>query len=166
MWYKYFPNAKELCVYLSVYINTQIYKCRYNVHTREHVGVHILSSNTKNQGILQLNAVCNFPVKIKIWQRNSVCRASNPLGKKPEELILERLIHCFFLLWKCWMGTSGAASPKACTESTPAWQGGMWMEETFSSHAGPAPSTSLSAASGKKDVEILWLWYLGTEFFY
>lgn len=78
----------------------------------------------------------------------------------------KRLIHCFFLLWKCWIGNSGAASPKACTRSTPACQGGMWWEETFSFHADPAPSTSLFATAGKKGVEILWLWYLGTEFFY
>lgn len=89
----------------------------------KHVEVHILSSNTKNQCRLHLNPVYIFQGKIKIWETKSVCQAGNPLGKKPRELILQRFIHCFFLLWKRWMRNWGAASPKPCPKSASTCQG-------------------------------------------
>lgn len=72
-----------ICVCIHTYIYISMYAC-VNVHIYKHLEVHILSSNTKNQCILNLNPVCIFQVKMKTWEPKRACRAGNPLGKSQE----------------------------------------------------------------------------------
>lgn len=136
------------CGYVCTYIHVCKYVWRYKC-TYIYVEVYILSSNTKNQWILYLNPPCIFQVKMKTWETKSGCKAGNPLGKKSGELILKRFIGCFFLLWKSWIGNSGAASPKPCPESAPACQG-MWWEKPFNAHADLSPAARLPATAGRR----------------